>query len=416
MSTVCLLTANTTAYDSLPGLLDLIGAEFTALGHHVIRFDVTAADFSDRLKQAVERPGKIFALTFSGIGLELRNRDRRLLWEAARIPCFSWYCDHPSYFIRRHRIESPYVIHGYVFPDHALFNRDHLRANGACFPVHIGLPDPACFRPRSGGLRNGRLVFAKSGWDPAALERSWRASLAPALLRLLFDSIDAASAKTCGALPQIIVDVAEQHGIYLACGGPLFNAVLTRVDNYIRATRTTLLASILVDYPVDFFGSGWDYMMPRATRAAFHGPLPFAELCQQLPGYLGAASVNPNVDLSVHDRVFLSIAAGVVPVFDANAFSRRHMPMLRDYSFSYGRDAIESALDALLSRPHDAQATVAEAFSTLQASFSMRGAARYIHDLATSVCAAAELSALPAPPSPTGAPPARIPVAAEDRG
>lgn len=416
MSTVCLLTANTTAYDSLPALLDLIGAEFAALGHHAVSLDVTAAEFSGRLREAVERPGKTFALTLSGIGLELRNKERRLLWEAAQVPCFSWYCDHPSYFIRRHKLESPYVIHGYVFPDHARFNRDHIKANGACFPVHLGLPDPASFGAGARTARNGRLIFAKSGWDPAALEKSWRTALAPALFQLLFDCIDAAAGKNCGAFPEIILEVAEQHGLYLACGGPLFNALLTRIDNYTRATKTTLLASILARYPVDFFGGGWDYMMPRATAAAFHGPLPFAQLRRMLPDYLGAASVNPNVDLSVHDRVFFAIAAGAVPVFDANAFSRAQMPMLEDYSFAYDRASIEAALDALLSRPQEAQAKVAQAFAALDASHSMRAAAQRIHDIATGFCTTADTGTLPAPPSPAGIWTPKVPAMAGSQG
>jgi len=406
MSIACLLTANTSAYDSLAGLLDMLGTEFERLGHRVVTINLRDPAFGERLKEIIGHRAETFALSLSGLGLEIRAADRRLFWDAAQIPFFSWYCDHPSYFIRRHRIASPYIAHGYVFPDHAKFNRDYLKVNGAAFPVHMGIPDPGFFAEasgdrRKGGSRNGRIIFAKSGWDPNLLERHWRTTVPPRLFRLLFDIIDASSESGCVSFPQTIIDVAEQHSIYLSAGGDLFNALLTRTDNYIRATKTTLLASILTKHPVDFFGSGWDYMAPQATKSAFHGPIPFAALCKTLPAYLGAASINPNVDLSVHDRVFFSIGAGVTPIFDGNAFSRAHMPMLKAHSFSYHRESIEAAVDCLLSQPSEAQENVAAALAALYPAFSMRNAARQIHEICTSVGPSAA-AASPAPPSPSG--------------
>src|SRR5882757_3326064 len=116
MSIACILTANTSAYDSLAGLLDMLGAEFEQLGHRVVTINLRDPAFGERLKEIIGHRAETFALSLSGLGLEIRATDRRLFWDAAQIPFFSWYCDHPSYFIRRHRIASPYIAHGYVFP------------------------------------------------------------------------------------------------------------------------------------------------------------------------------------------------------------------------------------------------------------------------------------------------------------
>ncbi|MBV8652716.1 MAG: hypothetical protein JO255_14710 [Alphaproteobacteria bacterium] len=397
MSTVCILTSNMTAYDSIPGILGLVGNEFTKLGHRVIEVDLTAGDFVERLAEVARCRDDAFAIAMSGIGLEIRSKDNRLFWDAARLPCFAWYCDHPSYFIRRHRVESPHVVHGYVFPDHAKFNHDYIKANGAAFAVHMGIPDPRSFTPQSPGQhdkasRNGRILFAKSGGDPDALERNWRSILSRRYFNLLFDII-AASGRSCMRYPEIIREVAEQHGVYVTWGGKLFNCLMTGADHYIRATKATLVASVLSEYPVDFFGKGWDHMKTRATRATFHGPLPFAELRQRLPDYLASASINPNVDLSVHDRVFFAIGAGVVPIFDGNKFSAANMPMLDAYAFSYDRASIEAAVDTLLSRPEEAQASTAAALAALYPSFSMTSSARQIHEICTAVASTPEVVA-----------------------
>ena len=153
MSVICIPTSNTTAYDSVRGILAMAGAELDRLGHEVRMLDLTAPDLPSRLNALLPRRAETIAIGMSGIGLELYTDDRKLFWDAAQIPYFSWYCDHPSYFVRRHRRESRYVVQAYVFPDHAVFNRDYLQANGAVFAAISAFPTPvfsAACRPRKG--------------------------------------------------------------------------------------------------------------------------------------------------------------------------------------------------------------------------------------------------------------------------
>lgn len=417
MATACIVTARTSTYDSLSGLLRLLGDEFSRLGHEVVMTELGTPGAQERLVATLRAPGPKFAVTMSGIGLELRTTDRRLLWDAVQVPCFAWYCDHPGYFARRHRIQSPFVAHGYVFADHARFARDHVRANGAAFPVHLGIPDPATFGAGRGPGHNGRILFAKSGWDPNAVEAAWRAELPVGMAYLLFDCIDAL---TAGGLPAVIdpatiVQVAERHDVLLQVGGDLFNALFTRLDNHLRARKTTLLGSVLAGYPVDVFGGGWDHVRPPAGRvsggAAFHGPVAFAELGRLLPSYLASASVNPNVEGSVHDRVFFALGAGVAPLFDGNAFSRAHLPGLEPLSFGYDRDSIAAAVDRLLADPDAALERSRAALTGAWPAFSMAASARRIE----AICAAldpANAFLLPAAPSPKGVWSAPVPAAA----
>lgn len=402
MSVVCILTSNTTAYDSVRGILAMAGAELDRLGHEVRMISLTASDWPDRLNALLPRRTETIAIGMSGIGLELHIDDRKLFWDAAQIPYFSWYCDHPSYYARRHRLESRYVAQAYVFPDHAAFNRDHLHTNGAAFAAHIGIPDPGFFGSMPADKRNGRIVFAKSGWNPLALERSWRATMSPKLFAILFDAIGAARGKTCGAFPEIILAAAAEHLVYLTPGGDLFNMVLTRLDNYTRALRTREVAAVLANYPVDFIGGGWDDLAASARHARFHGAMPFDALRESLGTYLAAASLNPNVDLSMHDRVFFALGAGTVPIFDANRFSGTHLPRLARFSFGQDIESIAAAVEAVLANPAAAQAATAETFAEIYPRFSMRRSMEEIHEIATSIAGAASENLAPAPPSPLG--------------
>lgn len=247
MSVICVLYSSNTTYDSLRGILAMAAAELDRLGHEVKMLDLLAPDFSARLNALLPRKAETMALGFSGIGLDIHTKDGRLFWDVAQIPVFTWFCDHPCYFAKRHGLESRYTAHGYVFPDHAAFNRDHLGANGSVFATHMGIPDPGFFGGLPPEQRNGRLVFAKSGWNPLGLERGWRKTMPPKLFALLFDAIAEARGKTCGAFPKIIVDVAERHLVYLTPGGDLFNVILTRLDNYTRGVRTREVGAVLAD-------------------------------------------------------------------------------------------------------------------------------------------------------------------------
>jgi hypothetical protein len=404
MSVVCILTSNTTAYDSVRGILLMAGAELDRLGHEVRILDLAAPDLPERLQALLPRRAETIAIGMSGIGLELytNGSDRKLFWEASQIPFFSWYCDHPCYFLRRHQLESRYVVHGYVFPDHAAFNRDHLHANGAAFATHIGIPDPGFFGGLEPGKRNGRVVFAKSGWNPILLERAWRETLPPKLFAILFDAIATARGKACSAFPEIIRDVAAEHLVYPTPGGDLFNAILTRLDNYTRAVRTREVAAVLANYPVDFAGGGWDDFAAGKPRARFLGAMPFDTLRENLGTYLGAASLNPNVDLSVHDRVFFALGAGTVPIFDANGFSRQHLPRLSRFGFGEAADSIAAAVEAVLDDPASAQAATAATLAEAYPRFSMRRSVQGICEIASEIAGAAGARLIPSSPSPAG--------------
>jgi hypothetical protein len=403
MTVICIPTANTTTYDSVRGILAMVGAELDRLGHEVRLINLTAPDIGQHLNALLPRRAETVAIGMSGIGLELYTDDGRLFWDAAQIPFFSWYCDHPSYFARRHRIQSRYVVHGYVFPDHAAFNRDFLHLESPVFGAHIGIPDPGFFAAAAPAQRNGRIMFAKSGWNTAAVERQFRATLPDNLATILFAAIEAARGKTCGAFPDIITTIAADHLVYLSPGDDVFNALLTRLDNYTRAQRTREVGAVLADYPVDFIGGGWDDLAATATGPArFLGAQPFDAVRASLGSYLGAVSLNPNADLSMHDRVFFSISAGTVPVFDANRFSKAHLPRLAGYSFAQEADSLRAAVEALLANPAAAQAATAATLAEAYPRFSMRRTVEEIHQILTRLAGAAVERLLPAEPSPAG--------------
>ncbi|WP_244485487.1 hypothetical protein [Bradyrhizobium tropiciagri] len=121
-----------------------------------------------------------------------------------------------------------------------------------------------------------------------------------------------------------------------------------------------------------------------------------------LGGHLAAVSLNPNIDLSVHDRVFFALGAGTVPVFDTNRFSTAEMPHRTRYGFGQDTTSIAAAVEAVLADPAAAQAATATTMSELYPRFSMQRSLQDIHEITMSIAGAAGAGLLPAEPVPAG--------------
>ncbi len=366
------------AYDSLGGLLELTAREFAAIGIDVTIFAADGTEWPKQLVQLLGQGDIAFALTMSGIGTDLMV-DGKLIWETAKVPLFNWSCDHPCYFPRRHGIRSPYLLHGYVFPDHARFNIRHLNANGTAFAVHLGIPPRSLFAnaPLVPDARNGRIMFTKSGADINRIEESWRKYSAD-LQHVVFAAAEELFTRSTADFVPVIQRIAEPRGLFMAPNNRVMLLLIRELDNYIRFKRANLMMDTVKQYPVDVFGSGWDHINWDGAAAQFHGPATWRAMIDRLPHYSGCLSINPLVDGSVHDRVFFALAAGVPPISDENAFARATMPTLDKYMFDFTRERISQAVESVLASPAEAIARADDTFHTLSGPFGLARSARQI--------------------------------------
>ncbi|MFO1027211.1 MAG: hypothetical protein U1E70_18710 [Acetobacteraceae bacterium] len=381
MARILMIQWSGSAYDSLRYLLDLVGAELSEDGHHLERVVIGQDGWPERLQNLMTSHGPWhMALGMSGVGLEVGPNTAESVWDLAKIPFFTWFCDHPAHFPARHTRRSPFAILGYVFPDHARYARDHLNANGTTYAVHLGLPRRSLFMDprRPVDRRNGRIAFFKSGGDENAMRATWRQTLPPTLATVLEEAAEACHGADVAAMLPRLQQAAERHGLFLAPDGTLCLTLLHHLDFYERARRSTLLMRSLLDLPVDVYGADWGHIDWSGKRAVHRPPLTFPDMMARLPAYLGSLSLNPLVSESVHDRLPFALAAGVVPLGDRNWFSRQHMPDLDRYSFEFTPQSIAAAAEALLADPQAALDAAEATYQALLPHFTLRHTARQI--------------------------------------
>lgn len=383
MKKILILAWAGSAYDSLRGLLELVARQFAAEGLHVVLFPAGGENWVSKLSERLQQGDIGFALTMSGIGADLFV-DGKLLWDLHKIPLFNWCCDHPCYFPGRHIIRSQYLLHGYVFPDHARYNQTHLHPNGVAYAVHLGIPPRAIFAhaPLPSEQRNGRIMFTKSGQDTNETEARWRNGR-PDIAAILFGAAEELMHRSTADFIPVLQKLAEPRGMFLHGNSALAMVLCLELDAYLRFRRTNMVMRAMLQYPVDVFGTGWGHMRWENARARYHGPVTWKAMVEQLPAYTGCLSINPLVEESVHDRVFFALAAGVPPISDSNAFSRANMPALEPYAFNFSAERIGAAAETVLADPATAIARTEETYQALSEPFGLRRATNQIMQFAS---------------------------------
>jgi len=338
------------AYDSLNRLLALITRHWSDAGVSCIEIDLGAKDWPERIQSAIASTRVRFCISMAGIVLELAEKTKSI-WEQFRFPVVCLHCDHPAYFGRRHRNLPANVVLAYMFRDHAIYQRDHVKASNLVTSIDFGIPDLPVRAPPAGAPPT--VVFAKTGSDPRELEARWRTR--PALDRLIHDLVDQVGFSSCDAYPSALEAVAAAHRLELQPFDRLTRFLITQVDDYSRRRKSLVIAEAIRAFPVDVYGSGWEHVARDGARARFRGAVPYDALSAAVAEATASVTMNPNIELSAHDRFFTALGAGVLPVSDGNAFIRANFPVLEPYTFDFKSGALESILERIFAMPGDAR-------------------------------------------------------------
>jgi hypothetical protein len=374
---VILAILGTAAYGSLDALLSMLGQAWTEAGARVVELNLSKRDWPDRLSRVLGSLRVEFGVCMSGMAAEIVDHARSL-WDQMHFPIFCLHCDHPAYFARRHRGLPHNFVLGYLFRDHALYQRDHVKSANLVTSVHFGIPDLPMADP---DLSDGpKVVFAKTGNDPRELATRWRSL--PKIEPLIRDCLDEVGLGPCALYPDAVRRVASAHGIETQPFDRLTRFLIVQIDDYVRRRKSTAIADAIKRFPVDIFGVSWEHIDQTGARARFHGGVDYGLVNQAIASATASITMNPNIELSAHDRFFTALGMGVMPVSDTNSFTRESFPGLAPYIFEFGDGSLEAALDRVFAHPADAVALARSTKQEMMPKYSVRHAAQQIRDIA----------------------------------
>ncbi|HEY8611633.1 MAG TPA: hypothetical protein VIL69_10145 [Roseomonas sp.] len=284
---------------------------------HVI--DLHAPGWADRL-QPIAREGMAFTWGSAGIGARLDIGGENL-WEMLQVPFISVLADTPCQLPANHRVTSRFVANGYMYRDWLDLQRRFIRSPqiSATLP-HGVLPNPMRDAiPWS--RRPHRMVFVKTGEDPARRRAEWNGWPAP-LRAVLHEAAEEAARRPTGDITGLVLEAALARGLHLEERLEILFALAYQVDLHTRALRANAFAHALLPLEAMIIGRGWDHLDSMGARATWRPAIPAPDLPALYAGTQFLVSTNPNFSHGVHERIPNGFAARACVLSDDNAFTR----------------------------------------------------------------------------------------------
>ena len=291
--------------------------------------DLANPNWLDKLSVLLER-GVLFAWGAAGIGARIPHGGG-LLWDAVRVPFVSVLADSPCIRPTNHNVPSRWVANGYIYRDWWEVQRRLIRSPqiSAVLPLGTVANPHRAGSPWSGRTR--RMLFVKTGRDPAAHRAEWTAL--PRRFRAVVEDAAAASlAAGVGDVTGTVLDALADRALCLDGRPDLLFGLLRAVDAYVRDHRSTALVRAVLDLPVDVVGRGWDHVATPGCRARFHPAVDAAALPALYADTQFLLNTMPNFSTGTHERVLSGFAAGCVVLTNENAEMRARFGGLPTYA------------------------------------------------------------------------------------
>jgi hypothetical protein len=278
---------------------------------------------------ALANEGIAFAWGNAGVGARLAINGKNV-WDTLRLPFISVLADQPALMPSNHRVPARFVVNGYVFREYLELQSRMIGSPQVSTFVPYGLvPNPHSERtPWS--KRTRRMVFLKSGGDPAELRAKWDGW--PTRLRaIIADICGEALARPTGDINELAIDCFRAHDLEFGDRHDLYFAVVQQADQYIRQTRATLMVEALCRVPADIIGARWDHVDRSRARARFHPAINAAGIAELFADTQFVVNTTPNFGSSAHERIPNGFAARACVVSDDNDYTRQSFADLPTY-------------------------------------------------------------------------------------
>ncbi len=314
------------------GILRSVSQDFMGLlskhglSGHVV--DLTDHCWLPDLTDLVNR-GVLFAWGSAGVGARLQHRNGSL-WDAVKVPFVSVMADSPCWMPANHHVPSRYVANGYMFRDWLNIQRRLIRSPQISGLLQQAvLPNPAADdlawtdRPR-------RMVFVKTGCDPALHQAKWQA-LPRRFRAVLEDSAALALRQGVSDISDTVLQCLRAQDLFVETRPDLLFGLMQEVDVYVRDYRSTVMARALLNLPAEIIGRGWEHVATPGCKARFRPAIDGSLLAGLYSETQFLLNTMPNFAHGTHERVLNGFAAKCCVVTNENADMRTQFGDLPSY-------------------------------------------------------------------------------------
>jgi hypothetical protein len=359
MSTVLFLCGKTMG-DALGASGRGLRKTFEEQGHEFVEVNFTKPDAVAMLNATIMSKPVEFAFSHVGIGMDLQGetRDKREinLWTGMGIPFISLYGDSPAYYFDRHIVPGPGFACLYAFPEHYELRKVLPHRNGLLGVTPLKMIDETPkreidFRKKE----SGKLLFLKNGNDPKRLIDMWREAVPVSTYVMLTDlaseltgQLDTdkscnTDAAVCAYFQDRGLDIEELTNLRLF--------FVAQLDDYLRRVKSTWMAEVLRDFPVEIHGYNWEHVDFFGKRATLVHGADFTASGQMIKDALGVLDMAPNTSQSPHDRFLRSCGLYTLCLTNEQQFFSRHFESHSAFTFRFDQQSLENRVEDVLAHP-----------------------------------------------------------------
>jgi hypothetical protein len=334
---------------------------FEELGYEYVEVNfadpAAAQDVFDRsvLSKHIE-----FAYGSVGIGADLSGRaaDGKVVnfWEANRIPYISLSGDSPAYYFARHIMPSPWHACIYYFPEHLELRRRLGRTSalfGLAPPIPFDMTDKReiDFRKKE----QGKLLFLKNGNDPEKLLRIWREAIPAAtfiaLTELAGELVNSMNTENSCDIDASVTTFFLDKGWDISEFTNLRLFFVAQLDDYLRRIKSTLVADVLADFPVEIHGFNWEHFDFSRRRATFVPGGDYTESRARIIDSLGIVDVSPNTQRAPHDRAMRAFGLCTLCLTNEQRFFKEQFTNSAMFSYRFEKDHLAAKIADVVANP-----------------------------------------------------------------
>lgn len=355
-----LILSGSGANDAIRGQMQAYADALIGDGQSIVHISLTQSEIAYAFEQMAA--GKVsFALTWLGLGQSIEVADdkgnRRNAWEACGVPLLKLQGDLPAYYKDFHLDEPRSSVNLYGPEEFVRFRTRWLPMASSL----AGIVPPLPLAPMDRSAvdlkkrRSGKLVFLKNGNSPVELGNMWRERLPPEISRILFEMSEDLHSIGLRTGPFYVGEEVANHltrrGIEPSTALYQMPFFASQVDDYLRRTKSTMIAEALLDFPVIIQGAYWDHLDTIGRKAEVTPGKSYAASSKTYAEQLGIIDMSPNVDSSPHERVQRAAGSFAAVLTNRQTWLAARFPESQELTFEFSVDSIRERVDAALARP-----------------------------------------------------------------
>lgn len=358
METVIILTGGTVG-GVFETAAQTLCRTFERAGFEAIGINFAQGDGMARLQTALTGKSIYFVLGFVGLagGLEVTTDGKKKnFWELGEVPYMGLHGDTPAYYFDRHINGYTGAATLYTFREHYEFRKRMPYRQGMFAVPRLFLFDREPEESMDFSAKEkGKLFFLKNGLDPQALRSLWKVkfphSIAAALLEL-GDTLESRmhsevapdiDALTVAYFKAKNVDITEIYKLRMM--------FVAQLDDYLRRVKSTFMAQVLRQFPVEIHGVNWEHIDFSGKPCNFVPRADYAVSRTNMKTALGVIDMSPNTTSNFHDRPLRAMGMHTLCVTNEQESFTETFGADLPATFCFEKESLEQRINDVLTHP-----------------------------------------------------------------